>query len=112
MATVYQRLIKYCEIKNKPILTQEQRIELGHRVIKAYDARKKPEWPICHTNSVEDGITYRVISYPKSFIFKIDQLINSFYGELYPVSKRKRIIIKPNPIYSYRKKDNTTGESE
>lgn len=100
MPTLFKRLQHFCLTNKVPLLTVEQRTELGRIIMAEYQFQDKIIEPIqkVKTTEPEAGEIF-VCSYPKGFIFKIDELIHNYYKiHAPPVRKeRKRTPIKRVP---------------
>jgi hypothetical protein len=105
MPILFKRLRHYAYNNNLPLLSVEQRIELGKIVMSEYQLQDKITEPIqkVKINEPETG-DILVCSYPKGFVYRIDELIRDYYKEHSPPVKkeRKRIPVK-KPAYQARK---------
>jgi hypothetical protein len=98
MATVFKRLCLYAEGKKRlPILTLEQKIELGEKVASTYFQIPLEKRPAVHkVPTKEPEGEFMVLSYHRSFSRQIDILIHQYYCSLKPRPKEKiKYIPKP-----------------
>lgn len=93
-----------------PLLTVDQRIELGKQVMAEYQLQDKIKEPIQKVKSTEPEVgEILVCAYPKGFLFRMDELIREYYKENPPVKKeRKRIPVRipENKKYKFHPKQN------
>lgn len=94
MATLFKRLNFYCLTYKKPLLTQEQRLELGKKIAHHYFTTKDPKKVFDHTYYQTENGSVKVACYPKTFVPEIDRMIHEFYISVSP-KIRKRIPVKP-----------------
>ncbi len=91
MPILFKRINHYCLTYKLPLLTIEQRIELGEQVMREYQFQDKIKEPIQKVKFIEPEIgEIMVCSYPKGFLFKIDELIRQYYREHSPPVKKER----------------------
>ena len=108
MPILFKRLRHYANANNLPLLNVEQRIELGKIVMREYQMQDKITEPIQKVKITEPSAgDVLVCSYPKGFVFRIDELIKEYYKEHSPPVKkeRKRIPIK-SPAWKSKPKPN------
>jgi hypothetical protein len=91
MPLLFKRIQHFCFQTKLPLLTQEQRIELGKQVMAEYQLQDKIKEPIQKVKFTEPEVgEILVCAYPKGFIFRMDELIREYYKDHSPPVKKER----------------------
>jgi hypothetical protein len=87
MATTFSRIEIYLKSSRKQEVTDNDRKDIGSKVISAYFQKKPPQAVVHHLKFTNDKGSFRVVDYPKWFIPEIDEIITAHFP---PIKKRLR----------------------
>lgn len=93
MATVFDRIVFYCEENHKCIVGIDKRREIGELVKKKWYKIMGISLPTTKKTQPEpDGMAYDVVDYPVHFIAYMDEVVDEYYHNLR--NNRKKIPVR------------------